>query len=324
MHSSATKAGSDSGILAFDRQGGLRQIAPTLRATQQMFGGQITQLGTFNFAPTGSRYALIWNDEAQGGIIVGDAADGSLQVINPIVPSALFWPGGDTLIYTIQQGNDIGTWLQKIGSAATRLFSYRAEQATMAPDGTILLVANNSLWRYDGQGEPKLLGSEGTVQDKRQFIWLAPPPASTAPLQAGTTGAVPAAPTVAPTSAATPAPTAVPAVSATSITSAPGANATANPVAQVATPAAQATATPQPVAVPVALQPQSIKATGEAPSSKDSSGNTVSYGPSNAIDGKPETTWRVAGDGTGQKLTLTFATSSSHQRRAHSARLCEN
>lgn len=50
-----------------------------------------------------------------------------------------------------------------------------------------------------------------------------------------------------------------------------------------------------------------VSASGMAPSGRDSQGNIVSYEPGNAVDGQSETTWRVAGDGTGQFLLLEFA-----------------
>jgi hypothetical protein len=43
-----------------------------------------------------------------------------------------------------------------------------------------------------------------------------------------------------------------------------------------------------------------------APSTQDVDGNPTSYDASNMLDGVPETAWRVAGDGSGLKLILTF------------------
>jgi S1-C subfamily serine protease len=54
-------------------------------------------------------------------------------------------------------------------------------------------------------------------------------------------------------------------------------------------------------------RPSRVSASGIAPSGRDSQGNIVSYEPGNAVDGQSETTWRVAGDGTGQFLLLEFS-----------------
>jgi len=43
-----------------------------------------------------------------------------------------------------------------------------------------------------------------------------------------------------------------------------------------------------------------------APPNEDLAGRTVSYAAANLLDGRDETAWRMAGDGSGQVLTLTF------------------
>ena len=51
-----------------------------------------------------------------------------------------------------------------------------------------------------------------------------------------------------------------------------------------------------------------VTATSTAPSSTDSSGNVVTYAPSNLIDGSYDTAWRTRGDGSGEAITLVFDT----------------
>jgi hypothetical protein len=57
----------------------------------------------------------------------------------------------------------------------------------------------------------------------------------------------------------------------------------------------------------VLLRPSRASASSQADAGVDSQGNAVTYEPGNAVDGQPDTTWRVAGDGTGQWLELEFA-----------------
>jgi serine/threonine-protein kinase len=56
------------------------------------------------------------------------------------------------------------------------------------------------------------------------------------------------------------------------------------------------------------LRPSRVSASGYAEAAIDAQGNSVTYEPANAIDGRPDTTWRVAGDGTNQWLQLDFTT----------------
>jgi hypothetical protein len=54
-------------------------------------------------------------------------------------------------------------------------------------------------------------------------------------------------------------------------------------------------------------EPQaSVTATSTAPPSSDSEGRKVTYQAQNAYDGDPQSAWRTAGDGRGQRLVLTF------------------
>ena len=43
-----------------------------------------------------------------------------------------------------------------------------------------------------------------------------------------------------------------------------------------------------------------------APPGQDTEGKPVTYDGDNMLDGVPETTWRMAGDGTGQEITITL------------------
>jgi serine/threonine-protein kinase len=67
--------------------------------------------------------------------------------------------------------------------------------------------------------------------------------------------------------------------------------------------------TPQPIGPGnrvVVLRPNSISASSFAPPGIDSQKNPVSYEPENAIDSRPDTAWRVAGDGVNTWIELTF------------------
>ncbi len=52
----------------------------------------------------------------------------------------------------------------------------------------------------------------------------------------------------------------------------------------------------------------SVEVPRTAPPGQDVSGNPVDYAGANLLDGVPETTWRMPGDGTGQELVITLAT----------------
>jgi hypothetical protein len=51
----------------------------------------------------------------------------------------------------------------------------------------------------------------------------------------------------------------------------------------------------------------SVEVPRTAPPGRDVSGNPVDYEGANLLDGIPETTWRMPGDGTGQELVITLA-----------------
>jgi serine/threonine protein kinase/SH3-like domain-containing protein len=87
--------------------------------------------------------------------------------------------------------------------------------------------------------------------------------------------------------------------------------------APTATPAPTTTpAPPVTPAVPVSTiagfgppgeqHPAHVTASDTAPPNFDSQQHTITYDASNAVDGQPETTWRVPGDGVGQWLMLAF------------------
>jgi hypothetical protein len=54
-------------------------------------------------------------------------------------------------------------------------------------------------------------------------------------------------------------------------------------------------------------RPAHVSASGAAPAGVDSSGNTISYDPQNIADGRPDTAWRVPGDGVGQHIQIDLA-----------------
>lgn len=89
---------------------------------------------------------------------------------------------------------------------------------------------------------------------------------------------------------------------------------TPRPAMASATPASPAssvaltlpTRTPRPAAV-ARITPLWVSASGYAPNSRDAQGNTTTFVPDNAVDGRLDTAWRVAGDGVNQWLLLEFA-----------------
>lgn len=66
------------------------------------------------------------------------------------------------------------------------------------------------------------------------------------------------------------------------------------------------TRTPRPAAV-ARITPLRVSASDYAPNSRDAQGNTTTFTPDNAVDGRFDTAWRVAGDGMNQWLLLEFA-----------------
>lgn len=122
----------------------------------------------------------------------------------------------------------------------------------------------------------------------------------------------------------TPRPTTAPAsaggpqAKATSVSSASSEQSAARPAAPTALSAGAkptSAALPQPNAAPTAPRaapleqqlPAAVTASGEAPASKDDRGAVTSFVAANASDGRLDTAWRVAGDGVGQWLRLSFA-----------------
>lgn len=80
-----------------------------------------------------------------------------------------------------------------------------------------------------------------------------------------------------------------------------GTSQTTNPTASepIASPPTSATATE--------IRPSLISASASAPAGRDGGGDLISYTPDNAIDGIPETAWRIPGDGVGQYIQLDFS-----------------
>lgn len=69
------------------------------------------------------------------------------------------------------------------------------------------------------------------------------------------------------------------------------------------------TPTPQalPLSEPVLLRPSNVSASAFAGSSNDACGNVTTYEAINAIDGDPQTAWRVAGNGVNEFIQLEFS-----------------
>jgi hypothetical protein len=57
---------------------------------------------------------------------------------------------------------------------------------------------------------------------------------------------------------------------------------------------------------PVRLRPAEVGASATARPSVDGAGQTVTFEAANLVDGRPDTAWRVDGDGVGQTLTFRF------------------
>jgi hypothetical protein len=117
--------------------------------------------------------------------------------------------------------------------------------------------------------------------------------------------------TASPRPARTAAPQQTPQPKQPAIAAAPRANATNTPAALPTPTPIRATIPTRAVAsqaAPATLAPGriTISASGVAPPSVSRCGDQTTFDASNAIDGMPETTWRVAGDGRGAFLLLTF------------------
>jgi hypothetical protein len=64
-------------------------------------------------------------------------------------------------------------------------------------------------------------------------------------------------------------------------------------------------ASPEPPAGDVATD-STVRVPATAPPGEDVAGNAIDYSGDNMLDGVPETTWRMAGDGSGAELTVTL------------------
>lgn len=61
---------------------------------------------------------------------------------------------------------------------------------------------------------------------------------------------------------------------------------------------------PEPRPTPVTVRPLLASASCQSEPSVDDAGDTVAYGPMNAVDGDASTAWRCAGDASGESLSL--------------------
>lgn len=174
VNSGATELAGNSGLVALDRDGAPHQLDAEFLANWMLFSaGGMGSLQDWAFAPSGSRMALGWKGERRTGIYIADPADASVRQLTAVVPDELFWPSDDTIVYTIAQGDDRGTWALGLdGQPPHKLFAYPADKVASAPDGRLLLLANNTLWQSDGAGEPQMLGEEGMIIFPAQFTWL--------------------------------------------------------------------------------------------------------------------------------------------------------
>lgn len=71
-------------------------------------------------------------------------------------------------------------------------------------------------------------------------------------------------------------------------------------------PAPPETAPPSSTPEPVELRPVTVEASATARPSVDGAGQPVSFEAANLVDGRPDTAWRVDGDGIGHTLTFRF------------------
>ena len=74
---------------------------------------------------------------------------------------------------------------------------------------------------------------------------------------------------------------------------------------ETAPPASETTAPPSDPQ-PVRLRPAEVEASATARPSVDGAGQPVTFEAANTVDGRPDTAWRVDGDGVGQTLTFRF------------------
>jgi hypothetical protein len=169
VHSADDKPGATSGLFAIGQDGSARQIAPDMVTPNRDHNRHAI---AWDFAPDGSKMALVWRAEGQDGIYIIDAESGKAERISTTTPDTIKWPQANALVYTFEQGDQIGTWLQPIaGGQAQHLFAYRATQSSQTPDGKLLLDANKTLWLYSGSGEPAVLGEEGKAPNGKAFVW---------------------------------------------------------------------------------------------------------------------------------------------------------
>lgn len=77
------------------------------------------------------------------------------------------------------------------------------------------------------------------------------------------------------------------------------------PAADGSTGAVDDSATTQPTEI---ASDANVDVPGTAPDGNDAAGNTVSYAAANLNDGDPSTTWRMAGDATGEEIDISWST----------------
>jgi hypothetical protein len=162
------------GIYAVSSEKGAQRLAPELKPAS---ADRSEVSGGWALPPEGSEMAIVWLVEGQQGIYVINMENGAARKVSETTPDRLFWPNNGELIYVINEGSQMGTWrLPLNGDSAEKIFAYRATSTLVMPDGRILMLANNSLWAYNGSSEPTVVGTEGQLQnyDKATLIRLKP------------------------------------------------------------------------------------------------------------------------------------------------------
>jgi hypothetical protein len=174
-HSTATQEGDTSGVFILEPEGTIRQVAAELTGRLEFFTTFLDSREPPSFAPSSSRMALIWYGKSNPGIYLIDAGAANVTQMSTVAPDRLFWADETFLIYVIRDGDAMGTWFLPLnGEPAQKLFAFRATQVGKAPQGGVFIVANNTLWHYDPQRDPKpqMLGAEGRYQSDDAFVPL--------------------------------------------------------------------------------------------------------------------------------------------------------